>query len=64
MISNLQADIIILKLTIDRLERDTWDDPQMGLSIEDQGELVRAQNRLARRLREALILKQKDFNQK
>ena len=49
-----EADQLILRYIIDKLERDTWDSPNLSVSIENQGELVRAQNRLAHHLRQCL----------
>lgn len=47
--SDAEADLIILRYTISRLESDAWDNG-LDLSAEAQGTLVRASNRLARQL--------------
>ena len=59
-LSPTAADKMILRLTIERLERQTWDSPNLRISIENQGELVRAQNRIARRLKEWLRFKERE----
>ena len=59
-LSPTDADKLILRLTIERLERETWDSPNLNISVENQGELVRAQNRVARRLKEWLRFKERE----